>query len=410
MGVRIRGTVDDRTGLCVDFPVTVPDDDPLYLLDMASQAEDKRVWGGYVGNTWSEAARDAAELARKASAKAVKHSGYGERLTAGASDVQGDHAALAHAAAERADHFAGTHDHGSAAAAHEAAAFHHDAAVKDHAKFDGKEQHDTARGAHADATYFHRRAESAHKAAATAVTEASRPKRPTGNVENKKPSYFGDCERDAKGHCEVGADGKPVPAGKDSKPATPGGKAKLAPAQDAVPAKLKEKGNVEYAAEHEILAARRLSLKKIRAAPVPGPDKVVKMRKSLKASKDYDRKAKVLKDQGHTKAEIKAKLGNPPRAGGDARGSSKDRKARAKKLFTEFGGDDAGYVVCHGTGMKMHWTSDKKANPGGYPCFEQGKIFTAFQGGGYQHPNLLPESKTWNRGRNDKAVRKENLT
>ena len=61
-------------------------------------------------------------------------------------------------------------------------------------------------------------------------------------------------------------------------------------------------------------------------------------------------------------------------------------------------------------GVEHHWTDDPADNPHGYPKFEQGKIFTAHQGGGYQPPNLLPESKAWNSSRNDKSVRPENLT
>jgi hypothetical protein len=57
----------------------------------------------------------------------------------------------------------------------------------------------------------------------------------------------------------------------------------------------------------------------------------------------------------------------------------------------------------------MHWTDDPEQNPHGYPTFERGKIFTKAQGGGYQLPNLIPESFAANRARNDTPVRKENL-
>ncbi len=57
----------------------------------------------------------------------------------------------------------------------------------------------------------------------------------------------------------------------------------------------------------------------------------------------------------------------------------------------------------------MHWTDDPKLNPKGYPKFERGKIFTKWQGGGYQLPNLIPESKAANASRNDVPIRKENL-
>jgi hypothetical protein len=64
----------------------------------------------------------------------------------------------------------------------------------------------------------------------------------------------------------------------------------------------------------------------------------------------------------------------------------------------------------HGTGIKLHWTDDPKKNPHGYPKFEQGKIFVATQGGGYQPANLLPESFEYNRRRNNALLRKENVT
>lgn len=65
--------------------------------------------------------------------------------------------------------------------------------------------------------------------------------------------------------------------------------------------------------------------------------------------------------------------------------------------------------MCPWTGLKMHWTDDPKENPKGYPKFERGKIFTKVQGGGYQLPNLIPESFAANRGRGDVPLRKENL-
>jgi hypothetical protein len=139
--------------------------------------------------------------------------------------------------------------------------------------------------------------------------------------------------------------------------------------------------------EKEHAEARKQAHRKILTAPVPTPEKVAKMRAALERAKN-DPKA---------------------RAGGDARGSSADRRARAKNLFREFGGEERGYVVCHGTGIRLHWTTDPEENPHGYPKFEQGKIFTAVQGGGYQLPNLLPESFAYNRSRNDAALRTENL-
>lgn len=163
-------------------------------------------------------------------------------------------------------------------------------------------------------------------------------------------SYFADCERDEKGHC--------LPAGTEG-----------------------------YATSAEQAASVELANDKIEAVPVPTRDKVAKMRAAI----------------------AKAATDPKARAGGDARGNSTDRKVRARKLFTEFGGDEKGYVTCPWTGLKMHWTDDKKENPKGYPKFEQGKIFTGNQGGSYTMQNLLPESFAANRSRNDKAVRKENL-
>jgi hypothetical protein len=135
----------------------------------------------------------------------------------------------------------------------------------------------------------------------------------------------------------------------------------------------------------ERTASTRLATAKVKAAPVPGPDKVAKMRAALKLARE-----------------------GKGRPGGDARGSSTDRRRRAENLFREFGGGDRGYVVCPWTGIKMHWSADPALNPNGYPKFEQGKIFTACQGGGYQLPNLIPESFAANRSRNDRRLRKEN--
>lgn len=163
------------------------------------------------------------------------------------------------------------------------------------------------------------------------------------------------------------------------------------------------------ASPEEHAAAKKIAAGKVKIAPVPPLAKVVKMRAELQKCVDYDAKAGKLKAGGKTPAQIKAALGSAPRPGGDARGSSYSRRARAKSLFGEFGGEAKGYVVCHESGLKMHWSDDPKENPKGYPKFEQGKVFVAKQGGGYQMPNLLPESFAVNRGRNDKTVRKENL-
>jgi hypothetical protein len=137
-----------------------------------------------------------------------------------------------------------------------------------------------------------------------------------------------------------------------------------------------------------VLASATRAVRKVNAAPVPDPAKVGKMREALE----------------------RAKIDPKARQGGDARGNSEDRRRRALALFKEFGGDERGYVVCPWTGIKMHWAppADKANNPRGYPKFEQGKIFTACQGGGYTLDNLVPESFTANRKRNDIRLRKEN--
>lgn len=166
-------------------------------------------------------------------------------------------------------------------------------------------------------------------------------------------SFFADCDRDERGRC------------------MPGGGTKAG-----------------YATAAEQEASVKIARAKIKSAPVPGPDRVAKMRAALE----------------------RVKTDPNARAGGDARGNSYARRARAEALFKEFGGDKKGYVVCPWSGLKMHYSSDPKLNPKGYPKFEQGKIFTARQGGGYQMPNLIPESFTANRSRNAKPVRKENLT
>lgn len=170
-------------------------------------------------------------------------------------------------------------------------------------------------------------------------------------IENK--SFFSDCNRDKKGRC--------------------------LPSQES---------GSSLAPKSEILRSGALAIAKINGAPAPPPEKVEKMRAMLE----------------------RAKIDPKARAGGDARGNANDRKARAQRLFEEWGGKEKGYVVCPWTGIKMHWASpdDKENNPKGYPKFEQGKIFTACQGGGYQLPNLIPESFTANRKRNDIRLREEN--
>ena len=56
----------------------------------------------------------------------------------------------------------------------------------------------------------------------------------------------------------------------------------------------------------------------------------------------------------------------------------------------------------------MHHTADPEQNPDGLPVFDEGKIFTAHQGGRYNIENIIPESRTYNGTRGNKTVRKEN--
>jgi SPP1 gp7 family putative phage head morphogenesis protein len=126
---------------------------------------------------------------------------------------------------------------------------------------------------------------------------------------------------------------------------------------------------------------------KIETAPIPSEEAIAKAQAELE----------------------KAKKGLG-RAGGDSRGgSAAARRKQRLNLFKEFGGEERGYVPCHGCGTKTHWADPGSAdNPHGYPRFERGKIFVKCQGGGYQLLNLLPECFACNRSRNDKMVRREN--
>lgn len=214
------------------------------------------------------------------------------------------------------------------------------------------------------------------------------------------------------------AGGKSADAGPAPKPAAgktrAGGhgpaKEPAAPAQStpAQPTPASAPPAAHLAAPEEHAAAKAKAQAKIRSAPVPPPEKVKKNRGQLAAIAADAAERKRMREAGTPDAEIVAKLGPAPRPGGDSRGSSADRKARAKKLFAEFGGAEKGYVVCHETGRKLHWTDDPAENPHGYPKFEQGKIFTFAQGGSYTFDNLLPESFECNRSRNDAALRTEN--
>jgi len=163
-----------------------------------------------------------------------------------------------------------------------------------------------------------------------------------------------------------GKGGKPGPCAGPEKPAAP------------------RKPAAATKAEHR--ASKKIADQKIKDAPVPTKDQVVKARAELEAAK---------------RGEI--------RAGGESRGgSAASRRQQRQNLFKEFGGEEKGYVVCPWTGIKMHWTDDPAINKDGLVKFERGKIFVKRQGGGYQLPNLIPESFAANRSRNDKLMRMEN--
>jgi hypothetical protein len=148
----------------------------------------------------------------------------------------------------------------------------------------------------------------------------------------------------------------------------------------------------------EWAAARKRAAKAIRTAPVPTVEQVEKVRGKLDAWKSACRAAR-------EKGERVPKL----REYYDARGGAAAHRKRARRVFEAHGGLEKGYVVCHGTGRKMHWTDDPEQNPHGYPKFEQGKIFVAAQGGDYRDANVLPEHPSYNRLRGNAPLRKENL-
>lgn len=151
---------------------------------------------------------------------------------------------------------------------------------------------------------------------------------------------------------------------------------------------VKRKVKIEQATPAEKKAARKKALAKIRIAPVPSKDDVLKAREELRRAAEEGK-----------------------RAGGESRGGgSPARRTQMFNLFKEFGGLQRGYIVDHQSGIKMHYTSDKTLNPNQYPIFERGKIFTKEQGGGYQLPNIIPESFPTNRSRGNRTVREENKT
>jgi SPP1 gp7 family putative phage head morphogenesis protein len=142
-----------------------------------------------------------------------------------------------------------------------------------------------------------------------------------------------------------------------------------------------------FAAQDIFDAIRQQALEKIANAPIPSEEAIRKAQAELE--------------------KARAGLG---RAGGESRGgSAAGRRKQRLNLFKEFGGEERGYVPCHGCGIKTHWADPGSPdNPHGYARFERGKIFVKCQGGGYQLLNLLPECFGCNRSRNDKMVRNEN--
>lgn len=132
----------------------------------------------------------------------------------------------------------------------------------------------------------------------------------------------------------------------------------------------------------EIAEAKAIAKRKIGDAPVPSKVEVEKALRDLK---------------------------NASRPGGESRGgNSRDRRNQRRNLFKEFGGDEKGYIACHGSGVKLHWTDDAEENPNGYPVLTRGKIFVKRQGGAYRLNNLLPEFLAYNQWRGADLLRQEN--
>lgn len=211
----------------------------------------------------------------------------------------------------------------------------------------------------------------------------------TGAVAIRGGSYFGDCPRDDEGHC--------LPSGGGGSGGGSGGSQKPKPDKPK-PGKPRSSASTHVAKPEEHAAAQKAAKKRTKNAPVPTAERVAYNRSKLDAWKAAVADAR---ENGTKVPKQREYL--------DLRGNTKQRESRRKRLFAEFGGDDKGYVVCHGSGVKMHWTDDPKENTKGYQMFEEGKIFIAEQGGRYNLENLIPESPDFNRTRGNKPVRKENL-
>ena len=80
------------------------------------------------------------------------------------------------------------------------------------------------------------------------------------------------------------------------------------------------------------------------------------------------------------------------RAGGEFRGSSKDRRASRERLATEFG--DGTYAPCVHCGVKLYVDD-----------VTRDKIIPGEEGGTYRHENLIPACASCNKSRQDKPLR-----
>lgn len=142
-------------------------------------------------------------------------------------------------------------------------------------------------------------------------------------------------------------------------------------------------GTLEKAPAAEQAKSRQLADEKIALAVQPSRSKVRKVRAQVRKARAEGKRV-------------------------ENRGNTEDRRRRSKNLFTEFGGDERGYIVCPVTGVKMHYTSDPKENPKGYPVLSEDKIWTTNQGGTYTMDNVLPVLLSANMARSNKPLRKGN--
>lgn len=131
-----------------------------------------------------------------------------------------------------------------------------------------------------------------------------------------------------------------------------------------------------FASKAEFRAAKKLAQHKAEVNPQPSKEQIAKNRKVLD----------------------KAKKGGRP--GGELRGNSYTRRARAEALFAEFGGDKRGHVPCVHCGIKV-----SPSGRGGHASMTQDKILVAAEGGSYgtpkNFPNIVPSCQGCNASRND---------